>query len=125
MTNQTDFNTPVDDIEARLMAIAFNAVKEAALAKSRDTQFTDNDTKTALTVRKILENIAGLVDDHYQPMPLAVKNEGNVSPLIDKVYNMLDKDLSDEVVNRISLKPPQTEAHTSNHEKRTSKQQIV
>ena len=121
MTYQEIYNTVdnvADDIEARLMAIAFNAVKETALAQGRDSQLTDNDTKTALTIRKILNNIAGLAEDTYQPMPLAVKNEGKVRPEIDKVYNMLDKDMAEIVERNL----PSADAPV---EKKASKQQIV
>lgn len=121
MTYQEIYNTVdnvADDIEARLMAIAFNAVKETALAQGRDSQLTDNDTKTALTIRKILNNIAGLAEDTYQPMPLAVKNEGKVRPEIDKVYNMLDKDMADIVERNLP-------SDSAPIEKKASKQQIV
>lgn len=111
--------TEVDDLDARLTAIAFNAVRETAVALGRDSQFTDNDTKTALTLRRILNNIAGISQDSFQPMELAVKNGGTVSPVIDKVYNMLDKGLTDEYVSRA-----QPAAETP-HSKRASKQQVV
>ena len=101
MANQPD---TVDDLDARLMAIAFNAVKEAAIAKGRDAQFTDNDTKTAMTIRKILDNIMGFAVDQYQPLPLAVKDEEKINPVIDKVYNMIDKELSGDDYADIALR---------------------
>lgn len=85
-----------DDIEARLMGVAFNSVKEAAIAKGRDTQYTDNDTKIALAIRKMLDEVIGMADDANQALPLAVRDQAPVSPVIDRVYNMLDKELSEQ-----------------------------
>ncbi len=91
-----------EDLEARLMAIAFNAVREAAYAKTRDSQYTDNDAKTALAIRKLLDQISGYSDDAYQPMQLAPKNQDPVNPVVDKVYNMLENDIGSEIVDRKS-----------------------
>lgn len=96
LTSTTD-----EDLDARLMAIAVNAVKESARAKGRDDQFTDNDMRTAMAINKMLIGISGLVDDVYQPMPMAIKGRDTVKPLIDKVYNILDKDIGDAVVERV------------------------
>jgi hypothetical protein len=76
------------DSEARLRAIALNAVREAMLVYSRwDKPFTDDDSARVENIFQILH----LVDGHreYEHAPLVTDNQPAVTNSVRKIADLL------------------------------------
>lgn len=90
------------DVETRLFSIATNAVQNARNAKGRgDTPFSDNDLKVIQAIKAALLRIenAGEVNPDKEHASLVV-TETKKDETLDKVYNMLESELVQEVVDR-------------------------
>lgn len=100
MTEQTA--AAVYDMNARTYAVATNAAQEIRVAKGRGPQpFSDNDLKVILSIKGILDQIEGLaeVNPRNEHFPL-VSPENTYNAKLDKIHNMIENDIVQEVVDR-------------------------
>lgn len=92
---------PVYDMNARTYAVATNAAQEIRVAKGRGpAPFSDNDLKVILSIKGILDQIEGAseVNPRNEHFPL-VSQDANYNAKLDKIHNMLENDLVQEVVD--------------------------
>lgn len=90
------------DVETRLFSIATNAVQQARAAKNRgETPFSDNDLKVIQAIKAALIRLEsnGDVNPDKEHAPL-VSQDTKSDPVLDKVYNILENELVQEVVDR-------------------------
>lgn len=92
-------------LEARRWAIIINAVQELTRARGYTGPMRDNDMRVAMAIKAAasrLQDDYNAVQEHAQLVPVDPRQ---TDPVIDKVYNMLEKELSDEAVPRASEAP--------------------
>lgn len=101
LKQMTDAAAPVYDMNARIYAVATNAAQEIRVAKGRGPQpFSDNDLKVILSIKGILDQIEGLneVNPKNEHFPL-VSQDSSYNAKLDKIHNMVENDLVQEVVD--------------------------